>query len=386
MKIGILTYHFSDNYGALLQAYGLYKWLEEAGHHVSFIPYHPHYVEEGGSFFAPTSLRAIKSNVKILYLKLSSLRARVSMPSSVRIGFENFRHLQLRIPANEVSTKEQLECVVGSYDLLICGSDQIWNPSEHFGVDPVYFLDFKTPNRPRRISYAASFGKNHLADTFTGDITKCLAALDAISVREESGVQIVKQLCNRDAAHVPDPTLLYGDFGRLLGTTGRPSERTVFVYCLRAPDGVREISQRIAEQEQLNIVAAYNPHRRWREIGRTVYLDPQGWLASIYDARYVITNSFHGAVFSILFKKPFVAVGLPSSKGALSERVLSLLDSVDLRDRFVLPHEVDSAMEVLRKPIDWEHAHGLLDEWRIKAEGWLKDQLQLAVASSHEEF
>ena len=363
-RIGIFTYHFSENFGALMQAYGLRQWLIEQGHDAEFVNYHPRYVEEGGDFSGIFNPARFKVNLKIAYLRAATLQRRLVGNKRQSALFADFHRDVLGVTGPRLEKFENVEHFLqspeGQFDLLICGSDQIWNPSPQFGLDPVYFLAFSEAVKSKRVAYAPSFGKGSLDPAFDGEIGRYLAHIDGLSVREQSGVDIVERITERKAVRVPDPTILLGDFSALLAKAEPVREGHVFCYALRTGEVIRDVAERISAEIRAPVISPYNVHRRWREIGETVYPSPAGWVAMIKSAAFVVTNSFHGTVLSVLLQKPFVVVGLPGAKGGLNERARNLLDQLGLLDRFLGSGAEGDVKRVMQQPIDWESVRARL--------------------------
>jgi Uncharacterized conserved protein len=371
MRVGLLTYHFSDNYGALMQAFGLREWLRRRGVEAVFINYHPTHVESGGKIALG---RGLKANIKTLYLAASHARRRFLGDKRLWQAFEDFRGKELGVQGRRMLTRSELG-ELPKFDLLVCGSDQIWNPSDHYGLDEVYFLDFPGAERARRISYAASFGRAHLATEYGARAAELIRNLDAISVRERSGADIVARLVGRDAECVPDPTILLGDFSELLERNPVAEKGHVLCYALRTAEGVRQAAQLVALENGGEILSPENPHRRWREVGKTVYPSPGEWLSLIANASAIVTNSFHGVALSLVLKRPFVAIALPGARAAFSERVRNLLTDVGLEDRLVPAEQPQEALSKLQEAIDWHDVDGRLAQLRTAGERFLEAQL-----------
>ncbi|RZA13958.1 MAG: polysaccharide pyruvyl transferase family protein, partial [Proteobacteria bacterium] len=195
LRIGILTFHFSENFGALLQAYGLRKWLADLGHSVEFINYHPSHVEGGGDFSRLWDPRAFKANAKIAYLKASMLRQHLFGDKRQTEAFEAFRRNELHLSGPALPTRAAVESHLAAmdhpYDLIVLGSDQVWSASDQHGLDPVYFADFAVPPGTRRISYAPSFGRATVDPANRAELKRMISALDGVSCRERSGAAIV---------------------------------------------------------------------------------------------------------------------------------------------------------------------------------------------------
>lgn len=380
VRVGILTYHFSDNFGAIYQAYGLRKWFRDRGCEAEFINYHPQHVEEGAPLRWGLSARAFRANLKNLFLHAMGLRRRLLGNREQARAFAAFRRDVLGVRGDRLQTLAAVEASLPPLDLIVCGSDQIWNPSIQFGIDPVYFGGFATRQPVRRIAYAASFGRDSLEAAYREEVRINLERLDAVSVREESGVRIVKEVAGRDAVCVPDPTLLVGGFDDLLRGVPQNGSACLFCYALRSATGIREVAHLAADSLGLSILSPYNPYRRWPEIGKTVFPSPIEWLATLRDARFVVTNSFHGVALSLVLRKEFVAVGLAGGKQDLNERVLNLLAQAGLDERFVADATEAALVAPWRSPIDWQAVDARLEGMRRAGSAFLIDQLALLPA------
>jgi hypothetical protein len=378
MNVGILTFHFSDNYGAALQAYALRRWMTEQGHHASFIDYRPAHIEHGGRLSLPTSPAKLKANLKVVYLALSSFIHEHFGNRSQKEKFIRFREHFLGIergaaPADNAASLAAAQ----AYDLIVAGSDQIWSPSQHFGFDPNYFLAFAQTFRARKVSYAASFGRDRVTTSEAAQLPHLLHHFDAISVREASGVTLVERATGHKPANVPDPTLLHSNYAEL--TAQAPSgheEPYLFCYGLRSPDNIRQTADLVAQELNCTILSPHNPHRRWAEIGRTVYPDPGEWVALLKNARFVVTNSFHGTVFSLLFKKPFIVAGLTGERASANARAIHLLRAVGLENRFAPAFSEQNTRALMAQEIDWDAVDQRLADLRQAGNAFLSTQLK----------
>ncbi|MCS7465776.1 polysaccharide pyruvyl transferase family protein [Stieleria sp. ICT_E10.1] len=364
MKVGLLTFHFSNNYGALLQAYALRTWLSGEGVDAEFINYHPRYVEEG-KFAIELSANGIRTNLKSLFLQYSKLRSHLFHRNALA-ALEEFRATQLGIGGPTWRSRAELESAELEYDLLVCGSDQIWNPSPQFGLDPVYFLDFVAKSK-RRISYAASFGSNELSPAFHADLSGYLGRLDAISIRERGGAKFAESLIGSPVPCLPDPTFLISDYSALIDDNTIVASRAIFSYVLRSGAGFSRLADELKKTLNAKVISGYNPLRRWREIGIPVSGGPIAWLSNLYASKLVLTNSFHATVFSILFRRSFIAVKLPGARSKLSVRLENLLRSVGLEERLIDANDIESANRLAKESIDWSSANHAIA--RLRAEG-----------------
>lgn len=375
MRIGILTFHFSENFGALLQAYALRKWLSDFGHTVEFIQYHPAHVEGGAAVQLSLTRAALKANAKSLYLGASAFLHRHFGNQDQASRFAEFRATQLGISGAPLRSAEELKAATAHYDLIVAGSDQIWSPSVQYGFDPAYFLTFAADSHTRRISYAASFGRDSLTPQQLESIAPLLRSLSSISVRELSGVDIVRAASGCDSTCVPDPTLLHRQYDDLLRASRDNSSGHIFCYALRTGEVVREVANVVADALSAPICSPYNVHRRWREIGTTVYPGPAEWVSQLAKARFVVTNSFHGTVFSILFRKPFLVAELPGSRAAMNARSRNLLAQLNLMSRYVEKDGLLRVGELVQAPIDWDSVSARQETLRRQGTSFLEREL-----------
>lgn len=377
MKVGILTFHFSENYGALFQAYALKKWFEDNDCEVRFVDYRPSYIEDGGKF----SLRKpiVRSNLKVIYLYLSRLFSWIVVPSQFRGNKKVFQREML--PVSDILCSDALAIRGTSewenFDLLVCGSDQIWNPPEHYGVDSAYFLDSSLFGNglcsPKRISYAPSFGSDSLDVKYSARVAALISNLDAVSVRENSGAEIIRNLCGLNVPVVPDPTLLHTNFRHLHEEYPNIDDKYIFCYCLRSGEGIREVSEIVSRKLKATVYSPHNSHRRWKEIGISIFPSPGQWLKVQYDAKFVVTNSFHGVALSVVQKKEFLYVPLAGVKEKMNARAFNLLRTLNLEDRIV--DDLDLVATKVDMPIDWDGVDDNLALLRARGVDYLSEQL-----------
>lgn len=370
MNVNILTYHFVENHGAALQAYCLRKVIEDLGHHVRIIDYCPRHLTDGGPFWWSLDRWHRRANLVIAYKRYIHYREMLFGNGGKRGKFEAFHRDFLKLQGRRYHTLRELVEDPPAGDVVICGSDQIWNSSEQFGIDPAYFLGFAPPGQ-RTASYAASFGRPELDKRYHAKVGELLAHVGSISVREKSGVDIVSNLTGREAAWVLDPTFLV-DPGHLESiATVQRTDPYIFSYTLRSRELVAEIEAFSTTALDLPVVSPAT----LREAGRPAP-GPLEWLGHIKGAKFVITNSFHGTVFSILFSKPFIFVGLQGVKSSFNERARSLLKRLGLADRMIASSDPTAICRLLSEPPDWELAHAALEPWRAESLDYLESAIQ----------
>lgn len=318
MKAGILTFHNADSYGAVLQAYALQQTLLQLGADSEFV-----------QIQMPQAAAQAQSATGAAAIFARRMQAESQKREAL---FQQFRQQHLRISQPYAPTDD----IDRDYDCFIAGSDQIWN-FRIPGADARYFLPFAKPEK--RYSYAASFGADALPDKAKAWAANQLSAFQEISVREESGCQIVKELTGRDALVCLDPTML-PDRSHWETLTQQEDSAYVLLFLLKYDDTL--VSEAKAEAEKRGIAlrtvtAAFMPQMgmgAWNTTGVT------GWLSAIRNAQCVFTNSFHGMVFSMIYGRSFHVqrlTGELSSRNGRLEELLSFLQLTKAMDEVVQP-------------------------------------------------
>jgi hypothetical protein len=372
MRVGVITLHFADSYGGVLQAYALQTYLQGLGHEVQIIDYRPRYMTRGGRLRLPLSRKDVFANAEVALVRASRLRTALTGRKRRR-AFRAFREDMLALGSRRYSTLEALRADPPACDAYVCGSDQIWNHPLRAGVDPAYYLAFGD-RQCRRLAYAASFGRRGVEEEHAEQIGRLLGGLDHISVREESGAELVRRLAGRPAAWLPDPTLLMDDYAAVCDDASHGDY--VFAHCLRSNAAMAAVQGDLARACDAPVVTPYDPRRRWRSRAEVVQMGPAEWLGYVAGARMVLTNSLHGTLFSIVLRKPFIAVPLLGRKADLSERLRSALGRLGLTDRLLEGTDSEDVQRLLDTPVDWEGAYGRLRPWREEAHGFLTKALE----------
>lgn len=375
VKAGILTYHFSDNYGAVFQAYATINYLKSLGVDSSIINYEPTYVDRGAGFCFPSSKLKVKKNLITFYQRTINLIDSITGKTR-RYQFQKFREQYFNVDYS-ASFKEHSDFsgLNLDFDLIISGSDQIWNPGINRSPDRVYYSDVS--NSARKISYAASYGTASPDFEDLSLVRHCLSGLNDISVREKSAVKLVKDISGLNAQHVPDPTFLIRDYSNLFVKASVP-EDYIFSYVLRSGKSIDTVIEKVAKSLNCKVVRAKNYQRPWLNDSNCHDMSPEQWISNIYHSKFIVTNSFHGVALSINLNKPFVAVRLPGSKAALNERVESLLQSLNLTDRIIDANDIDSLIVNVNSQIDWESVNNKLTDFSNIGKEFLNRNLEQA--------
>ena len=352
-KAIIITFHCCPNYGAVLQTYGLYQYLRTLFQDVEVLDYRPKNLMKEYDYVNTYSLCSTVVSFWSLYDYWKKRRK-----------FSDFLK-NMKMSGMSYHTNEKLPITEAQYCFV--GSDQIWNPDITHGFDKVYFgyIPHKEPFCV--ISYAASFGKANFTVEETYALKHLMSNVKYVSVREKTAKFVLEKSLGIKADVVLDPTLLAGKnyFDRFV-QKGR-SEDYIFVYTLNnKPENViRPIARKISKEKKLEIIEI-NGNRKWLEhAGHKVIYDagPEEFLTLLASAKYVVTDSFHGTAFSVLFHRNFVTIPHKTRGG----RMVSLLSTIGLDHRLSARVTTD----VIDEEVDWYAVDRRLDLARRQSEEFI---------------
>jgi polysaccharide pyruvyl transferase WcaK-like protein len=381
MKIGILTQPLHNNYGGLLQAFALQTVLKKMGHEAWTMDMRMMESEKDFRFY----LRLIRSIVRIL-IKYYLFQKQIALDIWLTEKFKHIvsKHTQRFINENicttlKINFTDNLSLLTSyCFEAYIVGSDQVWRPEYSSGLTR-FFLDFLNDNNSaRRIAYAASFGVENWE--FTPEQTEVCSILakkfNAISVREDSAVHLCKKHLGVFSIHVLDPTLLLSkeDYIALVKKDNIPASKgTLITYILDPSSDNEKIVTKVSEIFSLNPFAINKSNNTKKNVINDYVFPPvTQWLRGFVDAEFVITDSFHGTVFSILFNKPFIAIG---NKNRGLARFTSLVKIFGLENRVVNSSQ-EITEKLLKEAIDWDYVNAVLSERKAEAIQFLKDALK----------
>ena len=367
MKTGLLTFYHIHHYGAMLQAYATERAAESLGSECEIIDY---FVNQDNALFRrPTGLGSAAYDAHTA-LHYGALKARYER-------FEAFSRDYLKISPCRYHSLEELRAANLPYDVLLSGSDQIWNPAifPDGRFDPVFFGAF---SQKRKIAYAPSFGVPHIPEGMEEELRSYLAQFSHLSVRERQGQQIVRDITGKDVPVVLDPTLLLtaeqwtaaasdsyfstrGAFGHRLPEPAPGGY--ILCYCISRPGALEPYIQEFARRSPMPIVQLCGIRQKVHPKAHCV-LDagPAEFLELFSNAAFVFTNSFHGTVFSTQFHVPFFTAVSPAELADPERsRTFSLLSGLGLADRIV---GQGGATADLESPIDWAAVNSRLETGR----------------------
>ncbi|MDD4112286.1 MAG: polysaccharide pyruvyl transferase family protein [Herbinix sp.] len=314
MKVGVVTFHSANNYGAVLQTWALQKVLKDLGVKPGVINYHPDIID---GLYDPMRLkRGLSRN--LLRCKLY-LRNKKSLTRYNK--FHSFLKTRINLIGDYRTYKELVDARL-NLDAYIVGSDQVWNPTHIGGYNPAYYLEFAEPGS-KRISYAASLGSDYVATKYKNDMEKALQSFSNISVRERSIQTTISKLVDKPVEVVLDPTLLLNkeDYDEIK-VTSKYKEPYILVYSIEKNPQLIEFANRISVSLGMPILQRRPLNGLINQLEPFYTSDAGEFLGLIESAAYVITNSFHGTVFSILYGKPFASM-LHTDTGKRTEDLLT---------------------------------------------------------------
>lgn len=359
-QVNILTFIRASNYGAMLQAYALSRTLSELNFTAQFIdmgldaPTKLDYLKRPGAFLIKLFYRLSSFGKSGPRKSISHTKNTTHYQDNV---FENFRRSFLNRTAS-VSSMATFEQDYGAPYAYIVGSDQVW------AIDPVfynasYLLDFAGPNA-KKIAYAPSLGKAKLEIYQRATFAKYLKRFDALSIRENSGLPVLQRLGFSSVQKVVDPTLLWQNYDEIMDDSALPDRPYFLVYTLSSSERLTEQTDKMVRtlEKQLNITAVFiaadaidQPGSTRGQIHPTV-----GQFVSLFaNADYVLTNSFHGTVFSALFRRNFIAIPRDELSGGQNLRIIDLLQDFGISNRYLNVCDPEAAINLfLHDAVDYQ--------------------------------
>lgn len=374
MRIGILALQLRYNFGGILQAYALQKVLKKMGHEVVHIDQNRDVTL--GSWYKKYPIYLKRAIRKHLFRENIIVRADVAVNDAMKIIATNTDPF-INKHINRIFTKDFSNIKREYYDAFIVGSDQVWRPKYFFSTIKNAYLNFAKKWDIKRIAYAASFGTEEW-EYNEEQTTECAALLkkfNAVSVRESSAVGHCKEKFGVDALHVLDPTMLLSkeEYMKLFKNidVGK-SDGNLFFHILNLSTEKKVIIDSVSKEKKLTpfyVNSRYDDHNA--PIEERIQQPVEKWLHAFYNAEFVITDSFHACVFSIIFNKPFIAYG---NKERGIARFESLLKMFGLENRMTFTPE--EAINVSRQPIDWKRVNVILSQWKEKSMAFLIKNLK----------
>lgn len=391
MKIGIITFVKCDNYGAELQAYALQKKLNLLGYDAEVIDLEKEkgVIESSFSSYKNAILNRykqyglIKGSLKIIELikdKYNARKAFAANSDKVKERhkiFELFFNDYIKHSTKFYTLEEMRNIQSLPYNVLIAGSDQIWNYMQTRYLD-VFFLMMANRWETKKISYAASFSVSSIPQSKRAMYKQYLENMDAISVREITGIDIVKNCSNCKAVTVLDPTLLLNrnEWIEYIGKKDYlpKNKRYVVIYTLSGSHYIYTLAKKIAkklEAEVINIKLSFSKIKGDDGITHIWNAGPREFISIFSQAVYVITDSFHGTAFSINFNIPFTTLLNPASN--INSRALSILKLTGTESRLIYDNGENKEPDTLN--IDFTPINKIIEKNREKSLKFIMENL-----------
>ena len=366
-SVGIITKHRIYNYGSFMQAYATQRAIEKMGYEATLIDY-----QYPNPFHAtyPSLKDQIRHWANNVMKNLLPGRLGTSLARKYQDAFDTYYHL-----TNKYPTQKSIMDNPPNFDIYVVGSDQLWRPAFTNG-DGAFFADF-APKGKKKVSYASSFGCLKIEESFKDEYTRMLGAFDELSVREESGISIIKELTGRDAHLVLDPSLLLqADEWRHIKNASGVRGRYVFCYGMIDIDYVNRVAKELIGNEDMAIVRTNGNFFDYfnKDIHYILDCGPLEWLDLIDNADLVLAGSFHGTAFSIQFHKPFLSV--LSGEENQDSRQINLLNLLKLQKNLLyVGDENFSSIAPNMYGINWDEVDSVLNRYREDSISYLRNSL-----------
>lgn len=319
IKVGVLTFHNYDNYGAILQSYALQKRLLQIGADPEIIDYNCDYISN------PFRLVNLKEKGLFNYI-YGAIGHICYIPR--RRGCNLFRR---RMRYSSPVDRAHLAEVADKYDIYLVGSDQIWD-YKLTNFDKTYFLDFVADGK-KKVSYAASIGEHVPPKGYREEYSRLLKGFDRILIRESYGAKIVEELTGERPECACDPTLLLTarEWAKI-SVQPKEKEKYILVYQLGINRELVAFARRLQKETGCRVVYVPFPLGGYLKCSMKIALDPCRWIGLFQNAEYVVSDSFHGAVFALLFNRRFFVM---TNGHHRNRRIEELLDRVGLSGRTI---------------------------------------------------
>lgn len=375
MKIAILTQPLHNNYGGNLQNFALQKVLTDMGHEPVTIDRHRSIklrTKLKLGYFKRLALHYVKGTPKPLWKSyFSSKKEQAYLRQDITAFIDAYITKTSRLYSDKAVQAIFKE---NNFEAVIVGSDQCWRPMYSPNIY-TYYLDFLKDNKEiKKLAYAASFGTDQweYTEEQTARCKKLIQQFDLVTVREKAAVNLVAEKLNKDAEFVLDPTLLLSkeDYIELFVGKNLPDNKGIYTYILDESNWKTQVVE--TAKETLGLPQFSSQHDGTFDSNQK-FPSIESWIKGFADADFVITDSFHGTVFSIIFNKPFISL-VNVNRGA--SRFESILSEFDLLDRLVGEFDKKQVEGLLDSSIDYEAVQEKLQSLREHSFELLKTGLK----------
>lgn len=351
-KVGVLTFFRPINYGAVLQAYALTKIIEsEFGYEAELIDFRSPKVEYYRNWFRPKEyIKLISKSAQFIKRIGSDVIYGKAYAKRIR-GFDRFIETSLKVSKGVFWSEEELKDKAQDYDAYVVGSDLVWNPEMTEGAGPVFFHSYITDNSKIRMSYAASIGLTTLPEQILKSYAHWINKLDYVSVREHSAKKLLQPICRHEIEVVLDPVLLTteNDWNRFFERKGPANRGYVLAFMLEYSPLLMRTVEKVADENGFQIVTLdIRNYYGGRNVRNEWDADPAEFISLVHNASCVVTNSFHGCTFSLIFHKELWCIP-HTTRGV---RMTELLLALGLEDRIVSEEQGYTASKIDYEPVE----------------------------------
>lgn len=369
-SIGIITIHKINNYGSVFQSYALQKVCEDMGYKVEIIDYNFPNIQHQNNKYANLTDASPKEP---RWIKLLFANALVKQHNGIAKFVSEYHHLS----SSTYNSPDDLRSNPPHYDIYITGSDQLWSP-RHCNGDPAFMLHF-VPDGVLKISYASSIGAKEIPQELQPLYKELLGRYKHIGVRENSAIEVIRNVVGKDAKVVLDPTLLLNkdEWNKIASPNRQVKKKYILCYYLNysfnAFPYVDELAEYMHQQTGYEIVRVARPPHKLM-LKHTVYkvgASPEEFLALVRDAEMVLTTSFHGTAFALNYGKPLFSV--VENRNAGDSRQVSLLQNLGLENQILSITDAFPSMERFDYNVGEEQLR--LEQLREESKSYLKKSL-----------
>ena len=369
MKIDVITRHSVPNYGSLLQSYATQKAIEKLGHESEIINYTRY--EERYENLANTLIKGKKWEKNII---LRCIYKVIQTPNYTRQykKFAEYRKNFLKETCNEYGNIDELKNNLPLADIYCSGSDQIWGKIGSSEYDEAYFLEFARDKKC--ISYASSFGKTELNNSLINKLRNMLSKYSSILVREDSAKELLKDQKFENVEQVLDPTLLLDkeEWSKLANKSCKKLPKNyVLVYQLHDNKKFDKYAKKFAKEKRMKLLRVSPSIFHITRSGKLVYLPNQYDFLNLFkNANYVLTDSFHATVFSIIFNRNFIDILPENNTGTRIESILRLFK---INNKILNSFEDFNSIDY---EIEWNSVNKIMKSEREKSVELLKEAIE----------
>ncbi len=341
-KVGIITFHNSYNCGSMLESFAMQEIINKRGGESTIIDFSSKGQKEMYDVFIPNnSLKNIIKNILVIPHK--------KRIKNNNLLYEKFKKENFKLTNKSFSKMEELNDE--KFDIVVAGSDQIWNITIP-DSDDAYFLPWV--KKAKRVAYSPSFGSKNILKYSSNpeQYKEYLLKFNALSIRENNGKKWIKDLCSKDVEVLLDPTLLLDstDYDKIMDNNYRPKNDYIFFYCPSFDTKICKFVKKISDKYNIKVIAWSTKSFYYKFVSKygfelVPYETPSLYLSLIKNAKLIITTSFHGTIFSTIYKKNFITV----KNGGMYEdddRVITLLDELNMKER-LLPFDFDNNFDYM---------------------------------------